>query len=452
MITNKIFEQIRSHIDEVVERQTELGVYLWQELLKSHPADIAEFLGSINREDCKKLFSEFPEILKINVFEYLSNPTKVTCLSFLSDTDRSAILNKLSIDELTDFFDDLSDDELKNYLRLLHKKDKELVVSLLQFGPDTAGGIMDTQVMTLMQDFTIEKSIQILQRLQPSRELHQEIYVTDQNNELVGHIKLEDLVLKNPKERLSSILRQNELVINVDEDKEAIAQNMIHYHLMTVPVVGNNNQFLGIIPSETLVEVIEEEAAEDVYRISAMTNIKESYFETSFFSLFWQRSSILLILLLAQSLSSMIIKSYEAILMGFSLFSFITMLTSTGGNTSSQTSAIVIKGIASGEINKSNTSKFLLREFTMAGLIALSLSVFSFARIYFVSQNLISSLIVSSSLFAIVLCSVVLGSCVPLLLKRFNVDPALSAGPFLATFMDVIGLFIYCSISQLILG
>ncbi|MCL4361828.1 magnesium transporter [Candidatus Dependentiae bacterium] len=449
MTIQEFFETLIEHIDEVVNQKTDLGIKLWQQLLTSHPADIAELLSNINKEYSKTIFTNLPQNLKINVFEYLSNPMKVFCLSFLSDEDRGYLLSNLPLDELTDFLDELSDEELKKYLKLLHKKDRDLVLSLLRFNPDSAGGIMDTDVVTLIQDFTIEKSIQILQRIQPRREVHQQIYVTNQDNELVGHIGLEDLVLKNPKERISSILRKNVLVVDADEDKEIVAQNMLHYKLMTVPVVDKDNNFLGVIPSDTLVDIIEEEAAEDVYHMSALANIKETYFETPFFKLFFQRSSILLILLIAQSLSSLIIKSYEAVLVGFSLVSFITMLTSTGGNTSSQTSAIVITGLASGEINETNMYRFLLREFTMAVFIALTLGIFSFARTYLMHGNILSSFIVSSSLSVIVLVSVMLGSCIPLFLKRFKLDPALSAGPFLATFMDVIGLFIFCTISQL---
>lgn len=452
MMTKNLLNQIFDHLDETIKRNTELGRYLWLELLKSHPADIADLLANLSREDAEILYLEFPENLKLNVFRYLSNQMKVFCLSFLKDPDRSFLLTRLSIDDLTDVFDELSDEELKKYLRLLHKNDRELVLSLLQFNEDTAGGIMDTSVLTLMQDFTVEKCIQILQRLQPNKDLHHTIYVTDQDNKLTGHIGLEDLVLKSPKERLTNILRKNELVFNAEEDKETVAQKMRHYQLTTAPVIDNNNVFLGIIPGETLVDIIEEEAAEDVYHMSALANIKDTYFETPFITLFTQRSSILLILLLAQNLSSLLIKSYKSILNTFDLVAFITMLTSTGGNTSSQTSALVIKGLASGEITEANMRRFLLREFFMALMIATLLGAFTFVRVYYQYQKFWESLVVGSSLSIIVMVSVILGSCIPLFLKALKLDPALSAGPLLGTFMDVIGLFIYCMISQAVLS
>jgi magnesium transporter len=327
----------------------------------------------------------------------------------------------------------------------------------MQFDPESAGGIMNTNVVTLMQDFTVGRSVQILQRLQPKRELHREIYVTDRTNELMGHINLEDLVLKHPQTRLSSILRKNELVVKVDEDREEIAHKMVHYQLMTVPVVEANNIFLGVIPSDTLVSIIEEEAAEDVYKISALRPIKNTYFETPFLNLFLQRTAILIPLLLLQTFSTMIMAYYEYLLIGYArgfLFQFSPMITSTGGNSSSQTSALAIQGISLGEITETNMNRFLLRELRMAVLIGLTLGIIAFIRIYITHgpANILGNLAVSLSLGIIVLISVMLGSVMPLLLKKLNWDPALAAGPFLATLMDVLGLFAYCTISGLILG
>ncbi len=450
MSVQKLFDQIRLNIEEIIRKDTPFGQTLWQEFIKAHPADIAQFFSSIDREEMQQLFTELPQELKLEVFIDLSDAMKVFCLSFLDDTARGYLLNNLPIDDLTDLFDELSDEELKHYLKLLHTTDREQVLSLLQFNPDSAGGIMDTNVLTLMQDFTVEKSVQILQRLQPSRELHHQIFVTNQDNQLVGHIFLEDLVLQSAQTRLSSILHHNELVFNVDQDKEEIAKLMVHYNLMIAPVVSGDNIFLGVIPSDTLIEVIEQEASEDIYRMSALTPIKHTYFETPFFRLLYQRSSILMILLLLQTFSTMILEYYQATICGFFMY-FITMLISTGGNTSSQTSALVIQGLATGEIDDTNIKRFIRREFFMAIMIALVLGIFAFLRVYFTHGMLMGSLIVSISLALIVLVSVLLGSCMPIVLKKLNLDPAHSAGPLLATVMDIIGLLIYCVISQLFL-
>lgn len=449
MKTRKIFDELVEHIGLVFDPGSELGQGLLHELLEQHPADIAVFLSRLEVEDAEAVFDLLPPPMRLALFEDLTHSLKVKLLASLSQADRNYILTHLSVDDLTDFLDDLSDEELEKYLKLLQRKDKKKILSLLQFSEDSAGDIMHTSVLTLMQDFTVEKSIQILQRLQPQRDLHHFIYVVNHNNELVGHINLEDLVLKHPKTQLASILRPNELVVNVNEDRQEVAQKMVHYGLSNAPVVNQENIFLGAITSEELVEVIEEEAGEDIYRMSAMTPIEHTYFETPFATLLYQRSSILVVLLLVQTFSSLILEHYQPLLCGFLLY-FISMLTSTGGNASSQTSALVIQGLATGEINDGNSRRFIRREFFMALAIALLLGIFSFGRIFLSHRDLVGSIAVSVSLFVIVLASISLGSCLPLILKRLNIDPARSAGPLLTTIIDVIGLLIYCVMSSFI--
>lgn len=446
----KLFQDIADNITDVIKQKTPLGQVLWKEFTHLHPADIAQFCSNIDEDDFKGLFLTLPHHLQLEVFQHFSEPTKVTCLEFLNDTERARVLHALSIDEITDLFDALSDDELKKYMGLLHKKDRAKVSSLMQFESESAGGIMNIDVLTLMEDFTVEKSVKLMQRLQPQLELHREIYVTDRDNHLVGHINLEDLVLNHPHTRISSFLKKNELIALANEDREEVAQKMVHYDLMTVPVVSTNNYFLGVIPSNTLVSVIEEEAGENVYKISALTPIKQTYFETSFLKLMYQRSYILIALLLVESFSSTIIRAYEVTLCGFLMY-FIPMLVSTGGNTSSQTSALVIQGLAAGEIYEANMRKFLWREFLMAIALATILGMAAFARVYFSVGKVFESLTVSASLSLIVLVSVMLGSLVPLVLRKLNIDPAFSAGPFLATVMDILGVLIYCLMSKFIL-
>ena len=230
MNTQKILDQIAAHMETVEKQDSPLGVLLWQEFVKLHPADIAQFLSDSSKDNAQTLFTKLPHPLRVSVFSYFSSPMMLNCLSFLSDHDRSDLLSSLPLDELTDLFDDLSDEDLKVYLKLLHKRDREKVVSLRRFDPDTAGGIMHTDVITLMQDFTIEKSIQILQRLQPSIELHPNIYVTNQDNELVGHIILQDLFLNRPKPAFVLYCAKTNLSLMLTKIKKQSLNQMVHYN------------------------------------------------------------------------------------------------------------------------------------------------------------------------------------------------------------------------------
>lgn len=448
---NHILHEIRDHLDAVIAQESPLGTLLWSKFIDLHPADIADFFADIDDKSFEILFFMLPKELQLEVFEELSDHMKVESLSFMSEQDRIDALNVLSADKLTDLFDLFSDDELKIYLVLLNKKVREEVLSLLQFDPESAAGIMDTQVLSLMEDFTVERSIHVLQRLQPNKDIYQQIYITDRHHKLVGFIKLEDLVLEGSAKVIDSFMKEIEFVAHANEDRETIAKKMVHYGLMTIPVIDENNRFLGVISSETLADVLVEEASEDVQKISALAPLKYPYFETSFFRLLFERGYILIALLLAQSFSTTIMRSYHAVLGYGSLLYFTTMLISTGGNTSSQTSALVIQGLATEQLHPMNIFKFIRREFYIAMILALILGLVAFGRAYFFSASLIESFAISASLGAIVMVSVVLGSVIPLMLKRLNIDPAFAAGPFLATLMDILGVLIYCYISKLIL-
>jgi magnesium transporter len=450
MTIQKTFEQMTRFFDDMIIQQSPVGVLLWNEFLAMHPADAAQFFADLDTEQVKKLFLALPQDRRITIFMRLLDSQKVYVLSFLNNRDRAQLLSKLSIDELTDVFDDLPDDALKKYIQLIHRSDREKVLELLKFDPDTAGGIMDTDVLTLMEDFTIEKSIKVLQRLQPEKVFYQMIFVTDQDAHLTGYIKLEDLVLKSPTLRLADIAYKDFITIPVDMDRQEVVQQMTHYDASIAPVVDVEGTFLGVITADTLVDVVEEEASEDIYRMATLTPMEQPYFETSFWKILMQRSSILVVLLLMQSISIMIIGHFEVTLPAFLLI-FITMLTSTGGNSSSQTSAIIIQGLAKGEIDDSNAKRFLLRESVMALFIAGILGLVAFYRAYAKLHHFMPSFAISLSLFSIVVVSVLLGGCIPIILKRLNLDPAHSAGPLLATIMDIVGISIYCVIIRYML-
>jgi len=451
MEAKKILKQISEHLHEVLQHKSPLGKSLWKELITLHPADIARFLVDCKKETFKKLFLALPDELQFSVFEELSEPNQEYALSLMSEETKGKALNMLPSEQLTDLFDHLSDEDLKKYLKLLHKTARETVLSLLKFEAESAGGIMDTEVLSLREDFTVEKSTKILQRLRLSKDVYQRIYVTDKEHHLVGFIQLEDLVLEAPKNLIGSFMKKNELVVDADEDREIVAKDMVHYGLTIVPVVDKRNRFLGVIPAETLMDIITEEASEDVQKMSAMPALKYPYFQTSFWRILFERSYILVALLLAQSISTSIQEINAGVLELTGLFVFLTMLISTGGNASSQTSAVVIQGMASGEITFSNVFRFIRREFVMALLLAFILGTVGFVRTYYATYDPFKSLVVGIALSLIVLVSVIVGSSVPILLKRFNIDPAFSAGPFLATLMDILGVIIFCYVVKLVL-
>ena len=313
---------------------------------------------------------------------------------------------------------------------------------------------MDSDILTLQRDFTVKKSIALIQKIGlATEESSRKIYITNKENVLVGYINLEDLVINKPDTPLTKIIHKPDLVINVHEDQEKVAKEMHHYGLMLAPVVDKENQFLGVITPEDIVDIVEEEASEDLYKVSGLQPVEHSYFQTSFTNLFLQRSIWLGGLLLLQSVSPFILSKYKDLIDAHIFLSFFyTMLIGTGGNAGNQSAMLVIRGLATGEITRKAGFRVLMREFAMSGALAVVLFFITAIRVYILYPNFIATIAIGISLSLIVTTSMLLGAFVPFLLERINIDPAHSAAPFLATVMDIIGILIYCNICSWILG
>jgi magnesium transporter len=436
--------------DELIANNTRHSQKLWSSFVELHPADGAELLAEFSWAQLRQFFDALKPSHQAALFPYFSRKLQRYSLSFLPEVDARNILRNMNLDDIVDLFDYLSGAELRKYTEFLDTASQKKVLSLLQFDSQSAGGVMDPDVLAFDHNLTVDEAVKIMQKLQPRQEVYRKIFLTDANGVIAGFISLEDLVLRGPEVKLKSFAQESPVIFTVDVDQEEVAKKMRHYELVIAPVVDIGHKFLGVITGDILVEVVGEEASEDMYKMSALRPMEGTYFQTSFGRLFLERAGILVALLLAQSISSSIIQRYEATLAGLLMY-FITMLISTGGNSSSQTSALVIQGMASGEVNHDNMMRFLRREVLMAGSLAAILGIVAFGRTYYVCNNFWPSLAVSLSLSTIVMVSVVLGSAIPIGLKKLNIDPAFSAGPFLATLMDIIGVFIYCYISTLIL-
>ncbi len=449
MTPHNFFRKISDDFDEIAQK-TAKGQQLVRACAQIHPADIAEFLSNISLENFDILFAQFSAELQQKIFEYLSNSLRARALSIVDDKQKLVFLEHMSMDDISDLVDFADAHELKHYFSLLHHKDRERIIELLKLKVNAVGTVVDYNVVSLHQNFTVERAVQILRQLEPEQELHRTIYLTNAQNQLVGQIWLEDLVLKSPKSVLNSFMRPVDLVVQATEDQEDVAKKMRHYELTSAPVVGDNKRFLGAVTDNILVDIVEEEAGEDILRISAVPGIKHTYFETPFVRSLFNRGSILFVLMLSESIVSYVMDYYQALLAG-TLTLFVTTLLSTGGNASTQTSAIVIQGVASGEINSSNAKRFLRREMLMSLCLSLILGLGVFFRVLYTPKStLIAACVVSLSICAVVMMAVLLGSAVPFVLKRMGIDPAYAAGPFLTTAIDIIGVFLFCQVAHVI--
>lgn len=453
MIKNPIPQIEYDNIEEIIKGKTDIGKELWNTILSQHPADIASWIDQISKPQGIAIIKKLPDIVSSEVFQELSEPTQSEILINIPSEKASAILQNMPVDEVTDLLEYMPDDIAKKYLKLLQSKQRKKVISLLNFNPQSAGGIMNSDILTLENTFTIKKSIGLLQKIKPRLEHIERIYITDKNDIALGHIHLDDLVLNKPDTPLKDISHKNELIINVHEDQEEVAKQIKHYGLISAPVVDEHNHFLGVITADDIFDIVEEEASEDVYKISGISPIKQSYFQTPFWTMIWQRSPWLISLLLLQSISGLIMNKYNTVLDdNLVLAFFLTMLIGTGGNAGNQTGALVIRGLATGELKPENGLRILLREFSISIAMALILSVIAFIRVFITHADLLIAFAISLPLFLIIIVSMLMGALLPLGLEALNFDPAHSAQPFLATLMDIIGVLIYLVVASKILG
>jgi len=453
MINNNI-SNIEEHIESILKKTHPLGETLWQVLIKEHPAEIAKLIERLDEKYQVQVLEKLPQTIAAKTFIFLSDTSQGYLIQKIHLDTAAHILQDIPVDKLTDLFENMSDHDVKKYLNLLQSKQRKLVISLLSFNPQSAGGIMDSDVLTLHKDFTIQKSISLLQKIRPVKKHIETIYVTDENNQLVGNVHINDLILNKPDMSLKDLVHENDVIINVTDDQETVAKKMKHHDLHSVPVIDAHNHFLGIITADDIFDIIEKEASEDVYKISGISYMAHTYFQTPFWKLIWTRSPWLVGLLILQSASGIIMQTYQKFLDdNITLSFFLTMLIGTGGNAGNQTGALVIRGLVTGEISRKNSIKVLLREFSISIVMAFILSCVAFARVLTTPHTtIILGLAISFSLFVITVVAMFIGALIPLLLERFNLDPANSAQPFLATIMDIIGVFIYCLIAYKILN
>lgn len=449
----KILFQVENNIAAIIQEDTALGKDLWKILLDQHHADIAMLMVKLDFKYQVALFKKLPREISVKVFRKIPEPLQAELLSEVEIDHVAAFLKSMPIDELTDLFDHLSDEDLEKYLKLLQGKQRSQIISLLTFNPRSAGGRMNSDVITLQKDFTVKRSVDLLQRISTHKMLTERIFVTNRENILVGFVTLDMLVLNKPETPLASILKENEFIVYVNEDQEDVANQMHHYGVMVAPVADQQLHFLGVITADDMFEIIKQEGSDDVYKMSGLVPVEHSYFATSLWKLVWQRGIWLVGLLLFQSFSSAILASYDSLLSNFTIISiFLTMLIGTGGNAGNQSATLVIRGLTTKEMSRHNAWRVLWRELMVGFLIAITLFVVGFSRVYFSYYDAVSAVAISLSLFLIVIVSIVSGSLIPLLLDRLNIDPAHSAAPFLATLMDILGVMIYCFVCSKIFG
>lgn len=425
-----------------------------EELIKFNVVDIAELFEEIDRENTVKAFRILPKDIASDVFSYLSNEDRRDIIDSITDAEITNIINDLFLDDTVDILEELPANVVKKILGNTDENTRRLINQFLNYPESSAGSIMTIEYVDLKRDMTVSEAIEHIRETGIDKETINTCYVIDNNRKLEGIVSIRKLILSHRDLMIKDIMDTSIIYVNTLDDQEDVAGLFKKYDLLTMPVVDNEKRLIGIITIDDIVDIIEQENTEDFQRMAAMEPSDEEYLKTNVFTLSKHRIVWLLVLMVSATFTGNIIKRYEEVLQSVVLLAaFIPMLMDTGGNAGSQSSTLIIRGLALGELDLKDIFKVIWKEFRVSCIVGLALSAVNFIRIYFFEGvGFEISITVCISLFCTVVLAKVIGGVLPIIAKRFKMDPAIMASPLITTIVDAAALTIYFSTASLLLG
>ncbi len=431
-------------------------------LSEMEPVDIAEIINDVDKEKIAVIFRLLPKDLASDVFVEMDNDAQQIIIKTFTESELSRIINDLYSDDTADIIEEMPSNVARKILRVANAEIRADINKLLGFPKDSAGSIMTTECITLRANMTVDEALKKIRRQALDKETIYTCYVTDDNKTLMGIVSAKDLLVHHPYEKISSFMQENIIFATTSTDKEEVANLLSKYDLLAVPIVDSENRIIGIVTVDDAIDVIQEEAAEDISKMAGIVaSTTKPYLQTNVFSIFKSRIPWLVLLLLSATFTGIIINTYEGTLNALSplLFACIPMLMGTGGNSGSQASVTIIQAIATDEVHFKDIVKVIWKEIRVAVLTSLALAIVCFAKLQLIDNLLFGydytvkiSLAVSISLFVTVCAAKVIGACLPLLAKKCKLDPTVVASPFITTIVDVLSLIIFCQLSIMVLG
>lgn len=418
-------------------------------LVELFPQDIAELIGDLEDEQKGIVFRLLSKVLATEVFEHLTHTEQENLLSSFSTARIKEILEEMSPDDRTDLLEELPAKVVKKWIALLSPEDRTTINRLLNYPEESVGRLLTPDFVDLRMGMTARQAIKRIRKIGLDKETVFYLYVIDDQRTLVGVVSLKDLVLADPDTFVKDIMFDDFVAVHARDDREEAANLAQKYDLLALPVLDSENRLVGIVTIDDLIDVLEEEVTEDFHKMAAITPTEEEYFEAGIFRLMSRRVIWLILLLFTGGISGSIMKSYshtiEAVV---SLTFFIPMLLGTFGNSGTQSATLVIRGIATGEIEPEDFFKVIRREVAVGLLLGMVLGVFGFLRVYVSQQDLWLSLSTGLTFPCALIVATLAGSSLPLIFKRLKLDPALLAGPSISTIMDGMGLVIYFEMAK----
>lgn len=424
-------------------------------LARLHPSDLAEVVEEFEPEVGARLLALIDEENAADVLDELDIEAQRDVLASLSTPQIAGILEEMPDDDLADLFGDLSREEAQRLLGLMDREDADGVQELLRYPEDTAGGRMTTDFVWVSENSTAAQAIDRIRRLAPEAETINYIYVLDGDRRLKGVLSLREIILANPDSPVRSFMERDVVSVNVGDDQEEVARTAMHYDLLAVPVVDGDGRMLGIATIDDLVDVLEEEATEDLHGV--LGGGRGAEVQVGAAAATWARVRVrlpwLLLLMFGNFLSANVISGFAQVLeRALALAFFIPVLMDMGGNVGTQSLAMTVRGLATGDINHGDLWRLMWRETKVGACIGLTCGIVIAGVAAVWQGNPMLGLTVGIAMFCTLTIAAVLGILMPMLFDRLGIDAAVSAGPFITTVADIMGLIIYFATAKWLLA
>lgn len=437
-------------VNEVLELlESKQYTVLRQRLSEMNEADVAAILEELKEQEMLKVFRILPKDIAADVFSYMEVDSQQYIITSLSEKDAAGIIDNLMADDATDLLEEMPANIVKKLLAAASPDTRRDINNLLRYPEDSAGSIMTVEFVDLKENLTVEQAIQRIRNVGVDSETINICYVLDSRRTLLGTVALRYLLLSQPDEIIGDIMNENVISLTTLMDQEEVAHQFKKYDFTSMPVVDNENRLVGIITVDDVVDIMEQEAQEDIEKMAAIVPTDKPYMRMGVFETWKVRIPWLMLLMLSATFTGMIISSFEEALSVYVILTaFIPMLMGTAGNAGGQSSVTIIRGLSLEELEFGDMPKVMLKEFNVSLLCGLTLAVANFVKLLvFDKTGVPVALVVSLTLLAVVVIAKLVGCTLPMFAKKIGFDPAVMASPFITTIVDAISLLIYFEIA-----
>ena len=409
--------------------------------------DIASLLSELEDKELVQAFRLITKDKAADVFAYMNNSMQTKLVEMFAEKELKELLDELYLDDTVDMLEELPANLVTRILDVVDGEKRSRINQLLNYPDDSAGSIMTTEYVDFNKKMTVAEAMSHIKKVGIHKETIYTCYVLEARK-LIGIVTAKDLMTADDDKKIQELMETEIISVHTHDDQEEVARLFSKYDLLAIPVLDNDGLMVGIVTVDDAMDVVVDEATEDITIMAAMNPSEKTYFETSVFSHAKNRFLWLLVLMLSATVTGTIITHYEDAFAAIPiLVSFIPMLMDTGGNCGSQSSTLIIRGLALEEIKFRDLFKVIFKEFRIALLVSVGLALANGIRIYIMYRNLQLACVIGASLIATVIIAKMIGCTLPLFAKKIHLDPAIMAAPLITTLVDTCSIVIYFTIA-----